>query len=404
MKEQKLYPRDTYLKRILSYKDTPLIKVITGIRRCGKSSILKMVQEYIVSETTAPVQIISINKELMTFDHIKTAQDLWLLVENVKKENPTDRIYLFVDEVQEIVDWEKAVTSILAGSYADIYITGSNAHLLSSELATYLTGRYVTIPVYPLTYSEYLVFSKKESSVSEFTNFIKFGGMPGIFSLNSPEVTAFQYLSDLFDSMVLKDVVQRGGVRDVALLKKLCRFLYDTAGSIFSASSVVAFLKNERRTISMETIYNYLHQLENAFAVYRVPRFDIRGKRHLEVLEKYFPGDIGLRNTLTGFRDQDISGLLENVVFLELKKRGFSLSVGKWADREIDFIAEKAGEYHYYQIAATINSPETSQREYAPLHEIPDNYPKTVLSLDQIGAADKEGIQWKNVLSFLTEE
>jgi predicted AAA+ superfamily ATPase len=304
-----------------------------------------------------------------------------------------------------ISQWERAVASFLADGIADLFISGSNASLLSSELATLLSGRYIEFPIYPLSFAEYLNFRKKDKPTDEaFSQYLRYGGFPGIHHMDMQDEVVYQYINSLFNTILLKDVIQRNNVRNIALLEQITRFLFDNIGNIFSAKKVADFLKSQRKQVGVDTVYNYISYLEAGFLLHRVPRYDVRGKRHLEVHEKYFLGDIGLRHAYLGYREGDISGLLENIVFLTLKQRGYRVSVGKVENREVDFIAERENHKEYIQVTYLLADANTVEREFSVLQSIQDNYPKTVLSMDREWGADVRGIQRKYIIDFLMEE
>ncbi|RMH86250.1 MAG: ATP-binding protein [Calditrichaeota bacterium] len=399
-----MYIRKTYLKRLYRWKDKPLIKIITGLRRSGKSTLIKLFVDSLVNSGVEPERVLYINKESLKFQHIATFAHLYrealAAYQKVKH-----KLYLFVDEVQEIDQWEKAVVSLHSEEIADIYLTGSNARLFAGELATLLGGRYIQIPVFPLTYSEFLIFRQKDNhDENAFNEFLQFGGLPGIHHLEWNEGVIYEYLNAVFDTIILRDIIKRNNIRNPAFLEKIVQFVFDNIAQIFSARRVVDFLKKEQRRTNVETVYNYLNYLTDAHMVYRVPRYDIKGKRLLEVREKYFVADIGLRHALLGYRAQDINQLLENIVFIELRKRGYRVFVGQLNDSEVDFIVEKEGQKAYLQIAYLLASQETIRREFGPLMKIKDNYPKYVLSLDRHFLPDREGIKQLNIIDFLLAE
>ncbi|MCK4541342.1 MAG: ATP-binding protein [Spirochaetales bacterium] len=400
----KLVSRPKYLEKIKVFINKPVVKVLTGVRRCGKSSLLQLIKNQLLYSGIDEKQFIWINKESLEFDSIKNYRDLHQFI--------TARItvsqgvtYIFIDEVQEIEEWERAVSSILADGETDIFITGSNARLLSSELATLLSGRYVEIPVYPLTFSEYVTFretigNRKQSPV-EFQDFLKFGGFPGIHVFPLEEDIVFQYLNSLISTILFKDVVSRHAIREPAQLEQIVRFLFDNCGNITSAKRISEYLKNQKINISVDRVQNYFAYLEQAFLSYPVRRYDLKGLRHLEYHEKYYSGDIGLRHGMIGYKDNDISGVLENVVFLELLSRGYRISVGKWGQKEIDFVAEKQNERLYIQVCYLLSGPETINREFSALESLPDNYPKYVLSMDTILPGERSGIKRLNIIDWL---
>lgn len=342
--------------------------------------------------------------ELMEFEFIKDHRSLY---DHVKKNLPSAGIsYLFIDEVQEIPGWEKAVNSILAENSADIYLTGSNSRLFYSEFATLLTGRYVEIPMFPLSFVEFLQFRKTKKGTDiekEFELFLKFGGLPGIHHLDLEDNIVFQYISSIYSTILLKDVVGRYSVRDVFLLEKTAAFVFDNCGSITSAKKIADYLKSQQIKTGVETVQNYISYLQDAHLVSRSGRFDLKGKKHLELNEKYYSGDQGIRHSVLGYKKSDIAGLLENVVYLELLRRGFTVCTGKFDDLEVDFVAEKNGEIIYVQVAYLLASKETEEREFKPLEKIQDNYPKMVLSMDTLWGSDRNGIVRKKVTDFLLE-
>jgi len=295
--------------------------------------------------------------------------------------------------------------SFFSAGEMDIYITGSNAHLLSSEISTLISGRYVEFPLYTLGFSEFLQFrdEQQKSREEEFQNYLRFGGLPALHHFDFNSDIIYQYIDSLYSTILLKDVVKRNNIRNISLLENITRFLIDNIGNIFSAKKISDYLKSQGIRVGMETVQNYVSYLQSSFALYKVPCFDIRGKRLLEISEKYYLGDIGFRNAQLGFGDSTILGLLENIVFLELKRRGYTVAIGKFDDREVDFIAEKQNEKLYIQVAYLLNQPETIEREFSVLRKIRDNYPKLVLSLDTVFGDDHEGIRRMNLIDFLLD-
>lgn len=390
-----LIPRRSYLERMGLFQDKPVIKVLTGLRRSGKSYLLKLMIERLRDSGVPDTHILYIDKESLEFEELRTYQDLDRYVK-ARWKGVAGRKYLFVDEIQEIESWEKAAASLLGQRAADIYVTGSNAHLLSSEMATLLSGRHVEIPVLPLGYGEFRDFlmAKSQEAVmqSDFPLFLKYGGLPGIHEFDLSDGPVYQYLNAIFNSILHKDVTVRHEIRDPSMLDRIARFSFDNCGNITTPQRIADFLKSQRLKITGDTVINYLGHLVSAFLLRRVRRFDIKGKRHLEVQEKYYMGDIGLRHGFIGYRDADISGLLENVVYLELLRRGYSVSIGKLADKEIDFIAEKGRDRLYVQVCYLLADARTEEREFAPLLAVKDNHPKLVLSMDRDWDDQREGI------------
>jgi uncharacterized protein len=398
--------RERYIRQISPFIGKPVIKVITGIRRCGKSTFLKMIAQSLTESGVMPGNIILINKDSLEFDFIKNYLDLNNYVKHRIKDL-TGEIYLFIDEIQEIDGWEKAVSGFLADKTADLFITGSNSRLLSSELATYISGRYIEFKIYPLTFSEFLKFREGKDTGNldkEFGLFMKYGGFPGIHHMEYDDEVIEQYVSSLYNTILLKDVVAKNGIRDIALLEKIAKFTADNCGNITSSKKIADFLKGQKNGGSVDTVQNYLAMLTDAFIFHKVNRFDIKGKKHLEIHEKYYSGDIGLKHVLLGYKTGDISGHLENIVFLELLSRGFKVEIGKYNELEIDFIAAKGIERVYIQVAYLLPDQKTTEREYRALEKINDNYPKLVLSMDKYLDENKAGIQWKNLVEYLLGE
>ena len=397
--------RPRYIDRIMSFADKPLIKVISGMRRSGKSTLLRLVMEELKKKGVAEQQILYINKELIEFDAIRTHLDLAGWFKSAGQGIP-GRLYFFIDEVQEIDQWERAVNSILAEDGADIFITGSNSRLLASELSTLIAGRYVEIPLYPLSFSEFLKFREKDSTKDdledEFSRYLRYGGFPGIHHLPQDDEVVFQYLQAMTSTILLKDVVARYSVRDVPLLERIAAFVFDNCGQVTSAKRIRDYLKNQQLRLGVDTVQNYLHYFIDAHMVYRCKRYDIKGKRHLELYEKYYPADLGMRHALLRYRDADIGQILETVVYHELLRRGWFVSVGKMDEREVDFIAEGKGEKMYIQVSYLLASSETVEREFAVLRSIPDHFPKIVLSMDKTWSRQsQEGIMRMNIIDFL---
>jgi predicted AAA+ superfamily ATPase len=394
--------RIQYLNNIRPFINKPLIKAIIGIRRSGKSTLLNQIIEELKESGIKSEQIIFINKELFEFDSIKTYGDLHSYVtKKTTKKSITH--YLFVDEIQEIEQWEKAINSLLTEKKYDIYITGSNARLLSSELATLLSGRYIEIPVFTLTFKEFSVLysEKQHGKENVFNQFIKYGGFPGLHSMEWNEIVLYQYLQAIYNSIVLKDIVARYNLRDVSMLSHILNFLADNCGNITSAKSISDFVKSQNRKISSDTVQNYINFTLNALLIQQIRRYDINGKRILETHEKYFISDLGLRYAMIGYTPSMISGILENVVLLEMLTRGYKMTIGKNQQKEIDFIAQKGNEKLYIQVCSTLNDSKVVDREYGAFTGINDHFPKIVLSLDNGFEANKNGIKWFNIPEFL---
>ena len=401
--------RNLYLEEIKKYMNKPLIKVITGMRRSGKSMILKLIQEELKNDGIDKKNIIYINFESLVFMDIKDFETLYKYITK-KINNISGKIYILLDEIQEVKGWEKAINSFLVDLDVDIYITGSNANLLSSELATYIAGRYIEMKIYPLSFQEYIDFASENNkdnplTLDEYFNqYLNFGGLPGIHILNYNKEEIYQYLADVYNSIWLRDVIARNNIRDIELLERVVLYIMDNIGNTFSAKSISDFLKNQGRKLSIETIYNYLKALENAFIISKVQRYDIKGKNILETQEKYYLSDLGFRHAKLGYQSNDISGYLENIVFLELLRRKYKVNIGKQDNKEIDFVANLRDENLYLQISYLLVSPETIEREFSPLKSIKDNYPKMVLSMDNLAESNVEGSKRKRIIDFLLEK
>lgn len=400
--------RERYMREIIDFMDKPVIKVLTGMRRCGKSALLKLIIEELTERGISREKIIHMNFESLKYEHLKNYRSLYSEISSYA-EKTAGRIYILLDEIQEVEEWEKAVNSLRVDFDCDIYITGSNARLLSGELATLLAGRYVEIHVYPLDFKEYLAFAAEnpeESRLSiqeKFANYLRFGGLPGIHQMKWQPEPLMQYLTDIYNSVLLKDVIKRNNIRDTALLESIALYIMDNIGNTFSAKTVSDFLKNQGRKLSTETVYNYLKALETAFLIHKVSRFDIKGKRLLETQEKYYLSDLGLRHAVMGYRNNDIAGMLENVVYLELMRRGYSVKIGKQDSAEVDFVADKGNDRLYVQVCYVLTE-ENTDREFAPLEAISDNYEKVVISTDSLISFNRGGIKQKNILDFLLED
>ena len=397
--------RELYLDQLRAFIDKPFIKVITGMRRSGKSSLLLLLQDELLKRGIRKENIIYINFESFDYSDIDTADQLYKFVKD-KIENK-HRYYVLLDEIQEVVSWEKAVNSFLVDFNADIYITGSNSGLLSSELATYLTGRYIDIHVLPLSFAESLQFKQNRTheSVSdiykEFDSFLRLGGFPALHTAEYNYESAYKAVFDIYSSAILRDTVQRYNIRDVELLERVVKYVFDNVGNKFSAKNVADYFKNQHRKIDLNTVYNYLNALEGAFLIYTIPRYDVKGKEILKTQEKYYLGDQSLLYAVMGFRDRLISGVLENIVMLELKRRGYRVFTGKSEDKEVDFIGEKNENKVYIQVAYKISEQSTIDREFNPLLEIKDHYPKYVVTMDEKWKDNIEGIRHKHIADFL---
>lgn len=398
--------RESYMERIRPFMGNELIKVLTGIRRSGKSVMLELIQEELMENGVEKENMISINFENMVNAGFCTAKSLH--DEILRRINKIEgKIYLFFDEIQEVEEWEKCINSFRVEIDCDIYITGSNAKLLSGELATYLAGRYVEFIIYPFSFKEFIdLYHTTEPGSDErecFRKYLIAGGMPYLSNLHYDEEAGRQYLRDLFYSVELKDVVQRNNIRDVDMLERIIAYVTLNVGTTFSATSISKYFKNEGRKVSPETVLNYLKACVDAFLFYQVRRRDLQGKKILTVNEKYYVADHGIREAVFGGNMKDINLILENIVFLELLRRGYSVTVGKMGDKEIDFVCEKQGNRLYIQVAYLLASDETIQREFEVYAGIPDNFPKYVVTMDEFDMS-RNGIKHRNIREFLLEE
>jgi predicted AAA+ superfamily ATPase len=397
--------RDLYLNQLRRFIDKPLIKVITGIRRSGKSVMLSLLHEELLNKGVDSDRIIHLNFDNLEYAGLKTYEALYGYVKD--KSAGGGRFYILLDEIQEVYQWEKAVNSFFTGLDADIYITGSNSHLLSSELSTYLAGRYVELNLFTLSFAEYLQFRKELRGIepvdarNEFPGFLRSGGFPVLHVADYDDETAGKVVYDIYSSIILRDVVQRNKIRDIELLERVVKYLFDNIGNRFSAANVAAYFKSQQRKVDLNTVYNYVDALEGAYIIYRVPRYDVRGREILKTLEKCYVGDPGLIHAVMGYRDRAISGLLENIVMLELKRRGYDVFTGRSEEREIDFIARKGEATIYVQVSFRMDSETTVDREFTPLMEIRDHHPKYVVTMDDIWRDNCEGIKHIHIADFL---
>ena len=398
--------RESYMRRIRPFINGELVKVMTGIRRSGKSVMLELVKQELLEMGVRAEQFISINFEDMRYLHLCTAQVLHQEI-LTRAEGIAGKVYLFFDEIQEVKDWEKCVNSLRVALDCDIYITGSNAKLLSGELATYLGGRYVEFVIYPFSFAEFLELYRptdpRATAGQCFQQYLRFGGMPYLSRLNYQEEPVRQYLSDLYDSVQLKDIVKRNKVRDVDLLERILAYVMANVGTTFSAGSLTKFFKSEQRSVSTETVLNYIRYCCDAYLFYQVKRQDLQGKQILATSEKYYIADHGIREAVFGGNMRDINLVLENIVFLELLRRGYTVTVGKAGEREVDFVCGKRGETLYVQVTYLLASEETVAREFGVYDSIRDNFPKYVVSMDELDLS-RSGIKHRNIRDFLLAE
>ncbi len=398
--------RPQYTEKIMIYTDTPFIKILTGVRRCGKSTILKMLIQELQKRGISENRIVHYNFDSLEHEDIKTSKTLFAELKKHLAED--EKTYLFLDEIQEVESWEKVVNSLMADCNVDIYVTGSNSRMMSSEISTYLTGRYVAFRIYPLSFSEYLTFRKTYTELSdthaELVNYLRLGGFPALHLQKYSFEDAYTIVRDIYNSTIFTDIVRRNQIRKVDQLERIVRFVFDNTGRTFSASTISKYLKSENRTIDNETVYNYLTQLENAYIIHRCSRYDVQGKEILKTQEKFYLADPAFRYSVLGYSPNSVAAMLENMVYLELRRRGYDVYVGKLGDMEIDFIAVKQENKLYIQVTQQISSPETEQREYGRLLDIRDNYPKYVLRTDAFADGNYEGIKTMHIADFLLSD
>ena len=395
--------REAYMSRIRPFISNELIKVLTGLRRSGKSVMLELIQQELLAQGVLSSQFIKYNFEAMKNAKLRTAETLH---EEVTKQISSieGKAYLFFDEIQEVDEWERCINSFRVEFDCDIYITGSNAKLLSSELATYLAGRYVEFIIYPFSFAEFLEMCKglfpALSKHEAFTRYLIVGGMPHLSNLKYEDTPSQIYLQDLFNSVVLKDIVKRNGVRDVDLLERIIAYIFGGVGTTFSATSISKYFKSENRIAAPETVMNYINYCVDAFLFYQVRRQDIQGKKLLAINEKYFCADHGIREAVYGGNMKDINLILENIVYMEALRRGYKITVGKVGTQEIDFICEKKTERLYIQVSYLLASENTISREFGVYDSIRDHFPKYVVTLDEFDMS-RNGIKHRNIRDFL---
>ena len=395
--------RPFYVDKIMAYVDTPFVKILTGVRRCGKSTILKMIMERLKTERNIPEdRIISCRFDSMEYEDMTAKQIYTLLKDQLSS---TGRTYLFLDEVQEIKGWEKVVNSLASDFDVDLYITGSNSRMMSSEIATYLTGRYISFRIFTLSFGEYLMFKSKFANVgepkAELANYVRLGGFPATHLQAYSQDEIYTIVRDIYNSTIFSDIVKRNQVRKIDQLERVVKYTFNNVGNTFSAKSIADYLKAERRSLDNETVYSYLEKLEKAYLLHRCSRYDLQGKEILKTQEKFYLADVALRYSVLGYNADSVASSLENIVYLELCRRGYTVNVGKTGDSEIDFVAVRQNEKIYVQVTQEINSEKTEKREYSRLLEIPDNYPKFVLTTDEFAGGNYEGIKTMHIADFL---
>ncbi|RAP52122.1 MAG: ATPase [Methanosphaera sp. SHI613] len=392
--------RDLYLNRILSLVDKDIIKVITGVRRCGKSYMFKLIIEELINRGISEDNIILINFESSKYKNVSNSRELDLLIFDLTRDI-TGNFYLFFDEIQNVDGWEKSINAYRVDYDCDIYITGSNSKLLSGELATYLTGRYMEIKMYPFSFKEFLDYKKSVATKELFKEYLLYGGFPFLLSLDY-EYDKYEYLNDLLNSIFLKDIVERYSIRDANLLRRVTDFLLDNVGKIVSAKSISDYLKKEENIrVSPKTIYNYLEYLSNACLLYKVQREDLEGKKILSINEKYYCVDQGFNQVSIGRNELNNSRIIENMVYFELLRRGYEITIGVIDDFEVDFVCKRMGEKIYVQVTRELSNEDTINREFRSLLMIEDNYPKYVISMDEFNYS-QQGVIHMNLLDFLT--
>lgn len=396
--------REKYLKKMIDAKDTDFIKVITGVRRSGKSTLLLMFRDYLLANGEKEENIVHINFESAKYDDIKDYKDLYKYIEDKVKD---EKIYLLLDEIQSVSSWEKAINSFKVDFNMDIYITGSNAYLLSSELSTLLSGRYIEIKMYPLSFKEFLVFNNyDENNLEEkFNEYLKYGGLPAITLIKGNDELILSYLNDIYNTIVKKDIIDRNNIKDVALLENIIKYLFNNVGSPISTKKISDYLNSNKvvQKSNHQTIDNYLNMLEKSYIIYKADRTDVKSKSLLKTLGKYYVSDSGIRNIILGFRNINEGHLLENIVYLELLRRGYRVNIGKIGDYEAHFVAENPHTIRYYQVAQSISDEDVRAREIRSLENIPDNYEKIILSMDRSINNDYNGIKVRNIISWLLD-
>lgn len=391
--------REQYLNLLKTYRDAPLVKILAGVRRCGKSTILDMLKADLISNGVAEDHIICMRYTSQELGDVETSREMYGRI----KESFTDsgRYYLLLDEVQEVDGWEKAVNSLLEDANTDIYVTGSNSKLMSGEISTYLTGRYVSIPVYTLSFAEYLDF-KKASPMSRkelFNEYLRLGGFPIVALGSYDERSAYRIVEGIYNSVITSDITARHNITNLDLFNRVVKYIVENVGKTFSANAIARFLKNEGRSLSVETVYNYLEWLEKAFIVYRCRRYDLQGKAVMKTQEKFYLADSSLKYCIMGYDPKSVAAMLENIVYFELLRRGYKVYVGKNETKEVDFVAVRRDERIYVQVCRSL--PEESNREVANLLDINDNYPKYVVTLDDFAAGNINGVKLRHLADFL---
>ena len=395
--------RPLYLDKIMPFVDTPFVKILTGVRRCGKSTILKMIIKKLREEKHVDdEQILSYRFDSMEYEDM-TTKELYLEIKS--KILQSKKTYLFLDEIQEIEGWEKVVNTLASDFDVDIYITGSNSRMMSSEISTYVTGRYITFHIYTLSFEEYLMFKKSYTTLKdlkqEFSQYVRLGGFPATHLQDYSQDEVYTIVKDIYNSTIFSDIVRRNQVKKIDQLERVVKYTFNNIGNTFSAKSISNYFKSEQRTIDNETVYSYLEKLQKAYILHKCSRYDLQGKDILKTQEKFYLADVSLRYSILGYTVDSIASSLENIVYLELKRRGYNVYIGKTKDKEIDFVATKQNEKIYVQVTQEIKSEKTQKREYEQFLEIRDNYPKYVVMADDFAGGNYEGIKTMNIVDFL---
>lgn len=395
--------RPLYLDKIMPFVDTPFVKILTGVRRCGKSTILKMIIKKIKKEKNVDdEQILNYRFDSMEYEDM-TTKELYLEIKS--KILQSKKTYLFLDEIQEIEGWEKVVNTLTSDFDVDIYITGSNSRMMSSEISTYLTGRYITFHIYTLSFEEYLMFKKSYTTLKdlkqEFSQYVRLGGFPATHLQDYSQDEVYTIVKDIYNSTIFSDIVRRNPVKKIDQLERVVKYTFNNIGNTFSAKSISNYFKSEQRKIDNETVHSYLEKLQKAYILHKCSRYDLQGKNILKTQEKFYLADVSLRYSALGYAVDSIASSLENIVYLELKRRGYNVYIGKTKDKEIDFVATKQNEKIYVQVTQEIKSEKTQRREYEQLLEIRDNYPKYVVIANDFAGGNYEGIKTMNIVDFL---
>lgn len=395
--------RKNYMDKIIPFIDAPFVKILTGTRRCGKSTILFMLQEELKKRGIPPEQILSYRFDSLQYEEIDTASKLY---SEIKGKIPQGkRAYLFLDEIQEVKDWEKAVNSFMVDFDVDIFVTGSNSRMMSSEISTYLTGRYVSFRIYTLSFAEYLDFRQAyttpDDRYQEFKRYLRIGGFPALQLKEYSQEEAYTVVKDIFNATIFTDIVKRNQIRKVDQLERVVKYTFSNVGQTFSALTLSKYLKSQNRQMDPETVYSYLNKLETAYLLHRCSRYDIKGKEILKTQEKFYLADTAFRFSILGYDDNAVACMLENIVYLELCRRGYDVFVGKLDNAEVDFVATRKEEKIYIQVSEQVQRKETEGREYKKLLSIADNYPKYVLRTDEFAGGNYEGIKTMHVADFL---